>query len=299
MTRPRLSIILIVHKMMREARRTLLAFSTAYQTGVSEDSYEVIVVESGVQELSSDWVQSFGQNFHYHFHSTDSVSPVGAVNVGVRMTRGENIALVVDGARMPTPGLVARTLGALASSGSCFVGALSWHLGPDVQWKASMHGYDQTVEDDLLDSISWPEDGYRLFEISTIAPSSKCGFLNGLPTELSWVALPRDTMEHLGGYDEGFQSPGGGLVNHDFLRRLCSLQMLTPVMLLGEGVFHQFHGGAFTSSSGEKRARINSAFRAEYERLRGCKFKSESLPECLYFGSMPQQAKRFAGLEPR
>lgn len=182
MTLPRLSIIVIIHKMTREVRRTLHAFSTAYQTGARENSYEVIVVENGVQELTSDWVQSFGKNFRYHFHSTDSVSPAAAVNVGIRMARGDNIAIVVDGARIPTPGIVAKTQQAMDGAGPCFVGSLSRHLGPDVHWKASMEGYDQTVEDALLDSINWPEDGYRLFEISTIAPSSKCGFLNGLPS---------------------------------------------------------------------------------------------------------------------
>lgn len=297
MTLPKLSIIVIVHKMTREARRTLHAFSAAYQMGVPEDMYEVIVVENGVQELTSDWVQSVGKNFRYHFHPTKSVSPVAAVNLGVRMARGDTVAVVVDGARIPTPGLVARTLQAMASFGPCFVGSLAWHLGPDVQWKAAMNGYDQTAEDALLDGIKWPEDGYRLFEISTIAPSSRFGFVNGLPAELSWVALSKDTFQNLGGYDEGFQTPGGGFVNHDFLRRLCSRQDLTPVMLLGEGVFHQFHGGAMTSKNGEDRARVSTAFMAEYERLRGRKFSLEALPDCLYFGPMPHQAKRFVGLE--
>jgi len=68
-------------------------------------------------------------------------------------------------------------------------------------------------------------------------------------------------------------------------------------MLLGEGVFHQVHSGAFTSKIGKSRASIYSTYLAEYERLRGRKNIPMILFDCLYFGSVPQQARRFVGLE--
>lgn len=293
MSSPSLSIVVIVHRMKREIERTLHGLSPDYQTGVSEDRYEVIVVENGVQELTPEWVAGFGQNFRYHFHATQSISPAAAVNVGVRSARAENVAIIVDGARVPTPGLIARTLVPMRGMGSCFVGALAWQLGPDVQWRAMMNGYDQAVEDGLLDDIDWPADCYRLFEIATIAPSSDRGLLGGLPTELSWLALPVTAFERLGGFDESFQSAGGGLVCHDFLRRLCELDELTPVMLLGEGTFHQIHGGAMTGRTGDDRARVWKEFRDEYARLRGREYVHEKLPDCMYFGSVPKHAEQF------
>ena len=53
--------------------------------------------------------------------------------------------------------------------------------------------------------------------------------------------------DELGGLDERFELPGGGLVNHDLYRRACDLPGAELVVLLGEGTFHQYHGGAATS----------------------------------------------------
>uniref|UniRef100_UPI003527A3EF glycosyltransferase family 2 protein n=1 Tax=Roseovarius conchicola TaxID=3121636 RepID=UPI003527A3EF len=210
MTPPLLSIVVIFHNMRREAKRTLLSLSTSYQRGASAEDYEVIAIDNGSdQPLDAKEVAGMGQNFRYHFHETSSVSPAEALNLGVTMARGQYVALIVDGARMATPGLINATLAALCLSETPCIGSLSWHLGPDVQNRSIEQGYDQTVEDGLLDTIAWPEDGYQLFEISTLAQSSLPGFLGGFPAECSWVALPRVMFDQLQGYDPAFQSPGG------------------------------------------------------------------------------------------
>jgi hypothetical protein len=86
--------------MRREARRTLHSLSAAYQTGVDSSEYEVIAIDNGsALPLSEQEVQNHGPNFQYHFFSTDSVSPVDAVNAGVKMATGEYISVIVDGAR--------------------------------------------------------------------------------------------------------------------------------------------------------------------------------------------------------
>ena len=55
--------------------------------------------------------------------------------------------------------------------------------------------------------------------------------------------MPRSLWEELGGYDEAFETPGGGFVNSDTLTRAVSLTNTTIITLLGEGTFHQVHGG--------------------------------------------------------
>jgi len=40
------------------------------------------------------------------------------------------------------------------------------------------------------------------------------------------------------------------------------------VILLGEGSFHQIHGGVSTNVSRQENARLNADWRAQYERLR-------------------------------
>ena len=111
---------------------------------------------------------------------------------------------------------------------------------------AAEAGYDQDVEDQLLARTPWEADGYRLFEVSTPAGSWGRG-LFGPAGESSSLFCPRPVWDELGGLDERFALPGGGLVNHDLYRRACGLEDVELIVLLGEGTFHQFHGGAGTT----------------------------------------------------
>lgn len=291
----RLSIIVIFHDMQREAARTLYSLSTAHQQAVPPEAYEVIAVDNGSAEpLAQDFVESFGPQFRLMRHETQSVSPVDAVNLGVAAARGDCVAVIVDGARMATPGLVANTLHGLGTGTRPVVYALAWHLGPDVQNKSMLDGYDQSTEDALLEESRWREDGYALFGISTLAQSSGGGFLGKVPAEFSWVAMPRDLFDALGGFDARFQSPGGGLVNHHFRDRAIFRQDTTLVALLGEGVFHQFHGGVATNVP--MKAHPIKDFRAEYLEITGQDFTQKPGPAPLYLGTLPPIARAFLGV---
>jgi hypothetical protein len=126
------------------------------------------------------------------------------------------------------------------------VTAPAFHLGEVTHMRAGEAGYDQGVEDRMLAASGWEQDGDRLFAISTLAGSSGRG-LFGPMGESNSLFLRRTTWEALGGLDERFALPGGGLANHDLYRRACALDGAELIVLLGEGTFHQFHGGAATS----------------------------------------------------
>jgi hypothetical protein len=292
MTDPLLSVIVICHDMPREAPRTLFSLSPAHQRGVHPEDYEIIAIDNGSgAPLDPAEVTSIAPNIRYTFHETASVSPVEALNLGGRMARGQHLAFIVDGARMASPGLVRATMDGIRLKKMPFLCSLSWHLGPDVQFNSMLEGYDQQVEDGLLDEIAWPQDGYRLFEISTLAPSSAPGFLGGFPSECSWLCLSRTGFERLGGYDPGFTSPGGGLVNQDIVCRAAEDGGFDFTVLLGEGVFHQFHGGVATNVKPAHHPM--PAFQLEYERLRGTPYKRTQIEAVSYYGIMPQSARRF------
>ena len=288
----RLSIVVIFHNMQREAARTLYSLSAAHQQGVSSDDYEIITIDNGsTRPLDPEQVTAIAPNIRYHFHDTTSVSPVGAVNLGAEMAQGDALAVIVDGARMATPGLVRQSLAALRLNRRAFVCALSWHIGPDIQPRTTQDGYDQTREDALLEKANWQADGYQLFAISTIAPSSGCGFLGGFPTECSWFCMGTAAFQALGGFNPAFQSPGGGQCNHDFRNRALSDPDLVPTILLGEGVFHQVHGGTATNAPPDQRP--HALFKEEYQRVIGTAFAPVRPRDVVYLGHMPAVAHRF------
>lgn len=288
----KLSIVVITYNMQREARRTLYSLGPAYQRDVAAGDYEVIVIDNNSSApLDPAMVAGFGPNFRYHFFETSSVSPVEAVNFGAQDARGQALAVIVDGARMASPGLIAQSLAALRAYPNAFVTALAWHLGPDIQPRSIQHGYDQAEEDRLLTTIDWKHDGYQLFAISTIAPSSKHGFLGDFPFECSWFCLPRAMFFELGGFNAEFQTPGGGFCNHEFRDRAVRHPELIPTVLLGEGVFHQVHGGAATNALPHQRP--GKRFHAEYQQITGKPFVQHTPPETAFVGTLPEPARRF------
>jgi glycosyltransferase involved in cell wall biosynthesis len=291
----RLSIVVIFHNMRREAARTLHSLCARYQRDVDPSDYEVIAIDNGSAEpLDAAGVAAHGSNFSYRFFPTESVSPVDAVNEGAEMAEGDMLAVIVDGARMATPGLVGSSLRAAAAVPDPLICALTWHLGPDVQNVTIENGtYDAAEEDRLLDSIDWRTNGYDLFTISTIAPSSRRGFLAGVPPECSWICMRRSAFLDLGGFDSRFRSPGGGLANHDFRDRALQSPGIQPVVLLGEGVFHQVHGGVATNVP--KRDHPFKRFKEEYRTITGQDYRFTPSPPVFLIGFLPEQARPFLG----
>jgi hypothetical protein len=267
---PLLSVIVVLYNMAREGRRTLHSLSPAYQRGIAADDYEVIVVDNGsTPPFPPDLVRAHGGRFESLYLEGASPSPAAAVNRGVRASRGRYLGIVVDGARMASPGLLGYALRAFRAFDNPVITAPAWHLGPDVHRRAvERFGHTQAMEDALLERIRWPEDGYRLFEIAALGGSSADGWL-GPMSESSSLFLTRESFERLGGYDERFDRPGGGLLNTDTYVRACGLPDADLVVLLGEGTFHQMHGGIMTGASTSGAARQLAEWSAQYTEIRG------------------------------
>jgi len=289
---PTVSIIVVIFNMEREAKRTLYSLTSKYQEGVSEQDYEVIVVDNGSSvHHSDDYVEDFGPNFNYYYIDNASPSPASAVNFGVRQSSGRIVCIMIDGARILSPGIIKYALRAVQIYQNPIVSILGWHLGPDIQMRSVNNGYNQKVEDQLLESIDWLKDGYRLFEISSLAGSSEAGWFMPI-AESNCLFMLRETFDKLNGYDERFDSAGGGLVNLDFYSRVCELPDAELIIILGEGNFHQIHWGVATNVSEQKNQLLWKEWEEQYFKIRNKRYTlPNKRPE--YIGHVPRQALKW------
>lgn len=281
MTAPRLSVVVVVHDMARELPRTLATLDPANQQGIGADDYEVVVVDNGSSvPVDEGMLHAFSGAIRLLRIDDAPASPALGANRGIALADGDLVGLIVDGARMASPGLLARARTGATLAERAVVTAPAYHLGSVPHMRAGETGYDQAVEDRLLDTIPWEDDGYSLLAVATFAGSSWRGIF-GPMGESSSLFCHRDLWRELGGLDERFALPGGGLVNHDLYRRACSLPGVELVELIGEGTFHQFHGGAATA-----RRFSWQEMHDDYKRIRGEPYRPPSNPP-LYVGTVP------------
>ena len=286
--RPRLSVVVVIYRMRRVAQRTLFSLSAQYQRNVSEGDYEVVVVENLSDEmLSAEFVEQFGPQFRYFRNQRATSSPAAAINLGAQRARGRYLTLMVDGARILSPGVLAFSQMASKLHRDPIVATLGWHLGPKNQAISIKEGYGPETEDELLRTAEWQRDGYQLFSIAVLAASSAGGWFAPL-AESNCLTLSKQRFHALGGYCERFTASGGGFVNLDFYRRAIVSEGSQLYVLLGEGSFHQVHGGAATNRKSDS---ILTEFSDEYERIRGHSYQAVSPGSGpIYFGTVPQSS---------
>lgn len=295
MSRYRLSVVVVAFNMERELPRTLQSLSPVVQRDLAREDYEIIVVDNGSAEpIDVDRCRRWGGNVRVHRLANATVSPAAAINAGLMLAEGQLIGVMIDGARMASPRLLSASLHAAKLHARPVIASLGFHLGPDVQNRSVRRGYDQRTEDGLLANIDWPTEGYRLFDISVLAGSSRQGWFQPI-SESNALFLFRPMWQELGGYDERFVSPGGGLVNLDAYVRASELSDSQLIILLGEGTFHQVHGGIATNT---RTSRVFRDFHAEYVRLKGKPFAPPTA-QPWHFGKVDRYALNSIELSAR
>jgi cephalosporin hydroxylase len=289
-----LSVVMVVHNMRREAPRSLRSLTRRYQEGLDGRRYEVIVVENGsdpVQRVGPELVEGFGSSFRYiDMGDGATPSPVKAMNRGLAASKGRAVALMVDGAHVLTPGVLRYGLAGLEAYEPAVVATQAWYVGRGQQGDAMRAGYNQAVEDALFEQIGWPTDGYRLFDIGHFTGDRD--WFDGL-WESNCLFAPRSLLEQVGGLDEAFALPSGGYCNLDLYERLASMPGIRLVTIIGEGSFHQLHGGTTTNQADplERRARVRS-YLENYAAVRGRPFMGPEKPVNFVGSFTCESAKR-------
>jgi glycosyltransferase involved in cell wall biosynthesis len=291
----RLSVVVIVYNMQRAAPRSLQALSSAYQLGVDPAEYEIIVVENGSpQPLDAAQTEALGPNFHYHYLADPPPSPAYAINYGVSRARGEVLAVMVDGAHILTPGVLRHALDMFAARRNPLVVTAPFFLGPGPQTQTIADGYSEMEEDRLLTSIDWPNAGYRLFEIGVPYrivedPETRPKlFWFVRQFESNCLFMRKTSFEAVGGCDERFDIPGGGMLLPDLYRQLCRLEDSEIIQLLGEASFHQIHGGVSTNTTAADQREKWNSYLVQYQSIRGEPFEVSKKP-LQFYGHMPNR----------
>lgn len=274
MTRaPALSVVVVAFDMARELPRTVESLLPPYQTGLDATAIQIIIADNRSTEPVRREHFPADADITVIRVEDGGVSPCRAVNAAVALSKADHVAIMIDGARMASPGLLSLALQAARLHDKAFISTIGFHLGPKVQQISVNEGYDRDVEDGLLAGIGWPAEGYRLFEISTLGQSYHRGVLEP-PPETTFFVLSRRRYDEIGGFDERFVSLGGGLTNFDIYERALA-DDAPLVTLVGEGTFHQLHYGATTRSGGVNRpvesdgATLWSLYAREYAEIRG------------------------------
>lgn len=271
-----ISIIVNFFNMRREAERTLFSMTKAYQNNSADIEYEVLAVDNGSSlPLDPEWVAGFGDGFKYLYYESGNTSPCQAINHAAKTVAGDYVMICIDGARILSPGILNYTRQCLKLHGRPFVYTLGMHIGEKPQNYLVDYGYNQAVEDKLLSEIDWRSNGYRLFGISSLGLSSKNGYFSEVSESNCFTMKKRDFLE-MGGLDESFTGLGGGLANLDFFNRVHANLGFSPIMLLGEATFHQFHGGVASNAPLDKHPWDEMA--REYREIKGRAYKKVYRP---------------------
>lgn len=289
---PKLSIIVIVYRMSRQAMNTLYSLSAQYQRNVSEDDYEVLVIENlSDDNLDPMAITALGSNFrHFPRHET-SHSPVHAINAGFHAAQADFIGLIIDGARIVTPRVIEYALAAQRASANALIATPTFNIGPYLHYQNIDKQYDEAQEIQLLEQSNWKQNGYRLFAISNLGEANPRGLFQPF-MESNCYFSSRSNFRAIGFADERFHLPGGGSLNLHMFRAIGMLDQCEQYWLMaGEGSFHQFHGGVTTAQTNERDALL-AQFREQLESIWGGRFPALER-EPLLIGATTSFAQEF------
>ena len=249
--------------MPEQAKRTIHSLKKTFQKVINFE-YEVILIDNNSDHpIEESLITTLPKYFRYVYFNTSSKSPCRALNYGVEISKYKNVCMMIDGARLITPGVMTNFNKILVKDNNAMVETIGWHIGPSVHQEAKFTGYNEEKEYELLKKIDWKNNPYKLKDYSTLSKSSVKGIYEVI-AESNCFVISKHNYWRVGGFDEKFVSAGGGFANLDIYKRMVEDEIVNVYRLKEEGNFHQIHSGASTSDSFDMEKALN-----EYNSLRG------------------------------
>jgi len=289
----KLSVIVVCYKMYAQIGNTIQSLIPPYQRGLKFSDYEILLVDNGSPKPLPDELQKASKNLRYIYIPPGEAcpNPGVAINRAVKMSKGAIVCLMIDGARMVTPAALSWGMRLVNLVPRAIAEVRGWHLGPKIQPESIKEGYCPEIERELLVQSRWWENGYNLFDICAPSEQTRKGF-SGPTAESNCIFMERELFDELNGMEEAFSAPGGGLVNLDFFERAVKLASKV-FTVLGEGTFHQVHGGAATGKVQEELDKAFAVWAAEAAKIRGRPIGPVDHQQFVVAGHLPEPCLRW------
>ena len=260
-----ISFIVNAYNMEPQLRRTLRSLSPAYQQA-SADDIEVIIVDNGSAVPLGDDLRAEFPIIRDIIRVDGHPSPVFGLNIAIARATREWVGLMIDGAHIITPGVIGNLKKVSAQFPNPVINVPQYIFGDVSQNLSERLPVEEKFrrEEDALQRIGWPENGYSLFSHAILPGETPIRYVLDA-IESNCLLAKRALLAEAGGFDERFDEPGGGLANIEIFERLIHRPDVTYVAFAGEGSFHQDHHGTTTSPRPEER---QSLVRGYFERYR-------------------------------
>lgn len=261
-----LTIIIAAYNMKPQLERTLVSCSPGYQNAPPAE-IEVIIVDNG-SDIPLD-IKDFGRfpRVTKVIRVDGKPSPVFGLNQAIGEASFSNIALMIDGAHLLSPGIFENSKAIFQMIPRPVINIPQYTLG-DVSQNLRTSADAWEREEKQLGKMNWPARGYSLFEYALVAGEHRDkDFYASI--ESNCLITTREILDELGGFDERFDEPGAGLANIEILTRLRHHSTNQYVIIPGEGTFHQDHSGTTTSVSRVERKKLVEQYFAKYEDITG------------------------------